>query len=70
MKKQSEVVQYLREQAIWISLLADQIESGEPVDCSWCVDLEIPEYQAEVVVIHEQAKLNHELNKAAEGKIA
>lgn len=61
-----QMLDYLRDQSFWINQLAQQIEDGEEITCAWAVDLDLPEYQTEVVTIHEQLKLNHELHTAVE----
>lgn len=64
--KKKQVVDYLRSQASWINYLAQEIEDGKEITCQWAVDLEVPEFQAEVKAIHEQLKLNAELHTAVE----
>ena len=61
-----KMVDYLRDQSFWINRLAQEIENGEEITCAWAVDLDLPEYQIEVVAIHDQLKLNHELHTAVE----
>lgn len=61
-----QMLKYLRDQSFWIDRLAEEIEAGKEITCAWAVDLDLPEYQVEVVAIHEQKRLNHELNAAVE----
>ncbi|MDQ0873759.1 hypothetical protein QFZ77_002418 [Paenibacillus sp. V4I3] len=61
-----QMLDYLRDQSFWINQLAQEIEDGEEITCAWAVDLDLPEYQTEVVTIHEQLKLNAELHTAVE----
>lgn len=59
-----QMLDYLRDQSFWINRLAQEIENGDEITCAWAVDLDLPEYQTEVVTIHEQLKLNAELEES------
>lgn len=61
-----QMLKYLRDQAFWIDRLAEEIEAGKEITCAWAVDLDLPEYQTEVVTIHEQLRLNSEVDTAVE----
>lgn len=61
-----QMVDYLRNQSFWINKLVQEIENGEEITCAWAIDLDLPEYQVEVVAIHEQLNLNAELHTSVE----
>lgn len=65
-----QMVKYLRDQSYWINQLAQEIEAGEEITCAWAVDLDLIEYQVEVVAIHEQLKLNDEVRDSIESRVS
>jgi hypothetical protein len=64
-----QMVNYLRNQSFWINQLVEEIEDDREITCAWAVDLDLPEYQKEVVTIHEQLRLNDEVDTAIERRI-
>lgn len=40
-----EYIEYLRRQAYFINMMADEMEKGLEPSCEWCIDLELPELE-------------------------
>lgn len=65
-----QMVNYLRTQSFWINRLAEEIEDEKEITCAWAIDLDLPEYQIEVVTIYEQLKLNDEVDADIERRVS